>query len=118
MSVAETLQRLSSKPGVLSTITIDRATRTLLSMKGSISSLLAQAADAPAAVAQRTQMASGTVESASGTLPSDSAITAATEEEKVNGFVKMIWKYVNITEDMIQEMDNEVRTPLQTFFAV
>lgn len=111
MSVAETLQRLSSKPGVLTTISIDRASRTLLSVKGSVSSLLAQVTDAPAAVAQRTQTVLGTVESASGMLPGDSATTAATEEDKLNEFVKMVWKYVNDTEHMIQGMDDEVRNP-------
>lgn len=102
---------MSTKPGVLSTIAIDRASRSLISMEGTVSSLLLQSQFplAPAVALPHTQStAAGNVQS------SDSVTGSAAEEEKTNEFVQMMWKYVYDTEHMMQAMDNEVRRSFST----
>lgn len=108
--VTETISRLSAKSGVLATLAIDRPSSTLLSFKGSLGFLLSQTpgSNAPT-VAGRTNSTT-TASGIASSQPADSATGSAAEDDKINEFVQMIWKYVNGTEQMIQGMDDEVRT--------
>ncbi|KUJ23434.1 uncharacterized protein LY89DRAFT_777183 [Mollisia scopiformis] len=109
--VSDTLQRLSAKAGVLATLAIDRKSSSLLSYKGTLNLLFSSTStlNVSAAAARTT----GTSASVTATSPpptaaaADSGTGSVTDEEKINDFVQMIWRYVNGTEQMIQGMDEE-----------
>lgn len=97
---------------------IDRTSRSMISFEGSSSVLVAKS-NAPTVVPntrmESTDTARQPVTSSAVPInqPAVSSTGSATEDEKVNEFVKMIWKYVSDSEQMIQGMDEEVRFSLQ-----
>ncbi|KAE8441707.1 hypothetical protein EG329_004536 [Mollisiaceae sp. DMI_Dod_QoI] len=108
--VSETMERLSAKPGVTAALAIDRASSSLLQFKGDITALLLHipVVDASAA-AGRTPTTTGTV---SGTAPGTAASSAepglsSAAGDGINEFARMIWKYVNSTGQLVQDMDVE-----------
>ncbi|OAA43356.1 hypothetical protein BBO_04499 [Beauveria brongniartii RCEF 3172] len=89
----EKLSRLSKKPGVKASIVIDRASGSILKTSGDVSVL-------------------GTTQSrTASTAASFSNEPAAAEESTSKGiddFAAMIWKFVNNSGAMVEEMDKDV----------
>lgn len=112
------MERLSSKAGVLATLAIDRTSSTLLSFKGTLSTLLVSSqgsASAPSAnsAAVRSPTTTGpasTVPAAAsnGSITGDVTSASATAEQGVDEFVRMIWEYVNTTGQLVADMDSDV----------
>lgn len=102
------MERLSAKPGVTATLAIDRASSSLLQFKGDITALLLHIPGVDASgAAGRTPTTTGTV---SGTAPSaaEPGLSSAAGDG-INEFARMVWKYVNSTGQLVQDMDVEVR---------
>lgn len=89
----EKLSRLSKKPGVKASLVIDRASGSILKTIGDVSVL-------------------GTTQSrTASTAASFSNEPAAAEESTSKGiddFAAMIWKFVNNSGEMVEEMDKDV----------
>ncbi|KAF8853160.1 hypothetical protein BDZ45DRAFT_658388 [Acephala macrosclerotiorum] len=111
--VADTMERLSSKAGVLATLAIDRTSSTLLSFKGTLSTLLVSSqgtASAPNAnsVAVRSPTTTGpasTITAASNGNSVGDAVSISSAEQGIDEFVRMIWGYVNTTGQLVADMD-------------
>lgn len=81
-----TLGRLSSKPGVLAAMAIDRTTATVLATSGNTS-----------------------VFSLSSTsTPANSSLSPVGLASPVSDFAAMVWRHVQTTVHLVQAMDTEV----------
>jgi dynein light chain roadblock-type len=92
---SQTLERLSSKPGVIATLVLDRASNALLQSTGSFTFWSASTASKTAASAPN---ASATNSSATETSSIDSA----------SSFASTVISYVKSTGELVQHMDSEV----------
>lgn len=119
-AVAETMERLSSKSGVIATMAIERSSSSILSFKGTLSTVLtgsqefapsSNAAPAVALSPTTTTSVLTTNPSAASALGDASVVSSA--DSAVTEFAQMIWQYVETTGKLISGMDTEVRTQFQ-----
>ncbi|CZR51616.1 uncharacterized protein PAC_01493 [Phialocephala subalpina] len=116
-AVAETMERLSSKAGVTATMAIDRTSSSILSFKGTLSTLLVGSQEfAPTSNANPVVALSPTTiapaPTANGLIANTvgDASVVSSAEPAITEFAKMVWQYVNVTGQMVMDMDSDVRT--------
>ncbi|KZZ93254.1 Dynein light chain-related protein [Moelleriella libera RCEF 2490] len=91
-ALEEKLGRLSSKPGVRASIILDRASGAILKTSGQSSALrTAKARDAASAAS----------------LSNEVPAAEASEAQGVDDFAAMIWNYVSVSSQLVQEADKE-----------
>ncbi|KAK2598926.1 hypothetical protein QQS21_005604 [Conoideocrella luteorostrata] len=88
----EKLGRLSRKPGVRATIVLDRTSGAILKTSGEISALrTARSRDAATAAS----------------FSNEAPVAEASESQGVEDFAMMIWNYVNVSGQLVEEVDKE-----------
>ncbi|RCI17477.1 hypothetical protein L249_2923 [Ophiocordyceps polyrhachis-furcata BCC 54312] len=88
----EKLSRLSSKPGVKASIVLDRASGAILKTSGEVSALgTAKSRDAATAAS----------------FSNEAPVAEENEAKGVEDFAAMVWNYVNMSSQLVQEVDGE-----------
>ncbi|CAL3964379.1 unnamed protein product [Diplocarpon coronariae] len=106
-SVAETLARLATKSGVIATLAMDGKTATVLQSMGTVATIFASnaAASHASSVAAITPAApSLEMGGSAASIPPP----PSPEDQAVENLAKMVWNYVNATEQLVHDMDSEV----------
>ncbi|KAG4428656.1 hypothetical protein IFR05_015862 [Cadophora sp. M221] len=113
-SVSETMARLSSKSGVIATIAIERTTSTVLQWTGTLGTIFSSRAGAslaqPGPAATSTNTTNSNSSSGGGNLERDGSgigNSDSGEEQAFSDFAKMVWNYVNVTGQLVHDMDSE-----------
>ncbi len=111
-TISNTMERLSSKAGVIASLAIDRISAQILQSSGALSIISAFGAARASATAASTTASN---DLGSSTMqPSTTAPTSSTAQQSdgmsagMNEFAVMIWNYVNSTGQLVQDMDSEV----------
>ncbi|KAK6586692.1 hypothetical protein PZA11_001749 [Diplocarpon coronariae] len=105
-SVAETLARLATKSGVIATLAMDGKTATVLQSMGTVATIFASnaAASHASSVAAITPAApSLEMGGSAASIPPP----PSPEDQAVENLAKMVWNYVNATEQLVHDMDSE-----------
>ncbi|RDA82495.1 hypothetical protein CP532_6862 [Ophiocordyceps camponoti-leonardi (nom. inval.)] len=88
----EKLSRLSNKPGVKASIVLDRASGAILKTSGEVSALgTAKSRDAATAAS----------------FSNEAPVAEENEAKGVEDFAAMVWNYVNMSSQLVQEVDGE-----------
>ncbi|PMD27968.1 hypothetical protein NA56DRAFT_640692 [Hyaloscypha hepaticicola] len=90
---SQTLERLSSKPGVIATLVLDRASSALLQSTGSF-------------VFWSANTASPIGGSAPSAVPTSNSVTEASSTDSVSSFATTVMAYVNTSGEMIKHMNS------------
>ncbi|RDA94589.1 hypothetical protein CP533_2401 [Ophiocordyceps camponoti-saundersi (nom. inval.)] len=88
----EKLSRLSNKPGVKASIVLDRASGAILKTSGEVSALgTAKSRDAATAAS----------------FSNEAPVAEEKEAKGVEDFAAMVWNYVNMSSQLVREVDAE-----------
>jgi dynein light chain roadblock-type len=109
----ETLERLSSKSGVVAALAMDRSTSTVLASTGNLLAFSASAVASSTSVnntSSTTASGLGTNQNSASAAVSSTQVPQASASKTSDGFdlASRIWHYVNFSGQLVQDMDAEV----------
>ncbi|KAF4589574.1 dynein light chain-related protein [Ophiocordyceps camponoti-floridani] len=88
----EKLSRLSNKPGVRASVVLDRASGAILKTSGDVSALgTAKSRDAATAAS----------------FTNEVPVAEESEAKGVEDFASLVWNFVNMSGQLVQDIDNE-----------
>ena len=92
-ALEEKLERLTRKPGVKASIVLDRATGSILKTSGETAAL---------------RTSESRTESTAASFTNEVPAAEESESRGLEGFASLIWNYVNMSGQLVQDLDTEV----------